>query len=114
MGNPISAKQAHEWGIVDQLIEGDLLTGAIAFAKSVSGKPPRKTREITDRLGDPAANAPALAELRKQAAKACRGMHGAPACDRGRRSSGQTSFEEGCKKRPSCSRSASSPASRKG
>ncbi len=25
MGNPISTKQAHEWGIVDQLIDGDLL-----------------------------------------------------------------------------------------
>ncbi len=34
MGNPISAKQAHEWGIVDQLIDGDLLAGAIAFART--------------------------------------------------------------------------------
>ena len=91
MGNPISAKQAHEWGIVDQLIEGDLLAGAVAFARAqaASGKPPRKVREISDRFGDPAANATALADLRKQAAKAVAGHAGPAASDRSRRSRGQ-------------------------
>ncbi len=98
MGNPISTKQAHEWGIVDQLIDGDLLTGAIAFARSVSGKPPRKTREMADRLGDPAANAAALAELRKQAAKQWRGMKAPQRAIDAVEAAAKLPFEEGCKK----------------
>ncbi len=37
-GNPISAKQALEAGIVDKLIEGDLLAGAVAYAREHSGQ----------------------------------------------------------------------------
>jgi 3-hydroxyacyl-CoA dehydrogenase len=50
-GNPIKAKEALAVGIVDRLIEGDLLTGAVAFAREVSGKPARKTRERNEKLG---------------------------------------------------------------
>jgi 3-hydroxyacyl-CoA dehydrogenase len=38
-GNPIPAREALDYGILDRLIEGDLLTGAIAFARAVLGKP---------------------------------------------------------------------------
>ena len=97
-GNPVPARQAHEWGIIDQLVEGDLLTGAIAFARSVSGKPPRKTREMSDRLGDPAANAAALAELRKQSAKQWRGMQAPLRAIDAVEAAGKLPFDEGCKK----------------
>jgi 3-hydroxyacyl-CoA dehydrogenase len=98
MGNPISARQAHDWEIVDELIDGDLLTGAIAFARTVSGKPPRKTREIVDRFGDPAANAPALAELRKQAGKQWRGMQAPFRAIEAVEAAARLSFEAGCKR----------------
>jgi 3-hydroxyacyl-CoA dehydrogenase len=99
-GNPISAKQAREWGIVDQLIEGDLLPGAIAFARNQanSGKPPRKTREISDRFGDPAANATALSEVRKQAAKQWRGMQAPQRAIDAVEAAAKLPFDQGCKR----------------
>jgi 3-hydroxyacyl-CoA dehydrogenase len=42
-GEPISATDALTAGIIDQLIDGDLLAGATAFARSVSGA--RRTRD---------------------------------------------------------------------
>src|SRR6266853_1890374 len=50
-GNPIPAREALDYGILDRLIEGDLLTGAIAFARAVRGKPAPKTRERNQKLG---------------------------------------------------------------
>src|SRR5205823_4415276 len=46
-GDPVPAPKALAAGIVDKVIEGDLLAGAVAFAREMaaSGKPPRKTRE---------------------------------------------------------------------
>lgn len=57
-GKPIKASEAVELGIIDKLIEGDLLAGAVVFARQVAGKPTRKTRERSDRLGTPEQNAP--------------------------------------------------------
>ena len=97
---PSRPRQAHEWGIIDQLIDGDLLTGAVAFAReqAASGKPPRKTRDITDRFGDPAANATAIAELRKQAAKQLRGMQAPQRAIDAVEAAARLPFDEGCKK----------------
>jgi 3-hydroxyacyl-CoA dehydrogenase len=72
MGDPIPAPQAVEWGAVDKIIEGDLITGAVAFAKSVAGKPAPKTSELTARLG---ADAQELAALREQVKKAKRNLN---------------------------------------
>src|SRR5256884_1721380 len=43
-GNPIGAGEAARYGIIDRLVEGDLLQGAIAFANEVADKPTPKTR----------------------------------------------------------------------
>ncbi len=40
VGDPISAADAFKAGIVDQIVEGDLLQGAVAFARTKIGKPP--------------------------------------------------------------------------
>jgi 3-hydroxyacyl-CoA dehydrogenase len=73
-GGPISAKDALKYGIVDKLIEGDLLQGALAFAREVAGKPVPKTRERNEKLGTPEANAPIFAAARDVAHKKARGM----------------------------------------
>ncbi len=49
-GEPIQASEALALGIADQLIEGDLLTGALAFAREVADKPLLKTRDRTQKL----------------------------------------------------------------
>jgi 3-hydroxyacyl-CoA dehydrogenase len=49
-GNPIKAQEAVALGIADKIIEGDFLTGAVAFAREVSGKAAPKTRERNEKL----------------------------------------------------------------
>jgi 3-hydroxyacyl-CoA dehydrogenase len=98
IGNPIPARQAHEWGIVDELIEGDLLAGAVKYARSQAGKAPRKTRDIQDRFGDPAAIASGIAELKKQVAKTWRGMQAPYRAIEAVEAAAKLPFEEGVKK----------------
>src|SRR6266849_3515782 len=68
-GNPVKAEEALKCGILDRLIEGDLLTGAIAFAKEVTGKPAPKTRERNGKLGAAGENAAIFAAARENARK---------------------------------------------
>src|SRR5882672_9655476 len=51
LGAPVSAEDALRSGILDRLVEGDLLTAALAFAAEVAAKPGSKTRERNDKLG---------------------------------------------------------------
>ena len=64
-GNPIKAAEAMKFDIIDRLIEGDLLAGAVAFAREVETQPVRKTRERNDRLGSAEQNAPIFAAARE-------------------------------------------------
>ena len=73
-GKPVKAKDALAAGIVDKLIEGDLLTGAVAFAREVAGKPARKTRDRNEKLGTAEQNAPIFAAARDAARKKARGL----------------------------------------
>jgi 3-hydroxyacyl-CoA dehydrogenase len=60
-GEPIPASDALEAGIIDQIIEGDLLQGALAFARDKVSKGPRRTCDRNERLGTPSESAPILA-----------------------------------------------------
>jgi 3-hydroxyacyl-CoA dehydrogenase len=50
MGEPVGAREALQHGITDRIIEGDLLEGAVAFAREIASKPFRKTRERNEKL----------------------------------------------------------------
>src|SRR5206468_1847518 len=65
-GEPVKAAEALEAGIVDRIVEDDLLTGAIAFAREIlaKGERPRKTRERDDKLGEAETNAGIFASAR--------------------------------------------------
>jgi 3-hydroxyacyl-CoA dehydrogenase len=52
LGEPIGAREALENGIVDRIIEGDLLAGALQFASGVAGKAINKVRDRTDKLAE--------------------------------------------------------------
>ena len=73
-GEPIDARSALEAGIVDRLIEGDLLSGAIAFAVEIAAQPVSKTRERQEKLRDSAGNAAVFEAAREQARKTRRGQ----------------------------------------
>jgi 3-hydroxyacyl-CoA dehydrogenase len=72
-GEPVKAHAALEAGIVDRIVEGDLLDGAIAFAREVlaKGETPRKPRDRNEKL---AADAAIFTAARQQARKTRRGM----------------------------------------
>ena len=62
-------RSASKSALVDKIVEGDLLAGAVAFAKEVIGKPVPKTRERTEKLGTAEENAPIFAAARETAKK---------------------------------------------
>jgi 3-hydroxyacyl-CoA dehydrogenase len=73
-GKPVKAPDALQAGILDRLIDGDLLAGAVAFAREVAGKPARKTRDRNEKLGTAEENAPVLAAARETVRKRQRGL----------------------------------------
>ncbi len=95
-GNPITAEEALQLGIVDRLIDGDLLAGAVAFSREIAGRPILKTRERNDKLGIPAQNAHIFAEAREKARTKQRGMMAPFAAIDAVEAATRLSFEEGC------------------
>ena len=68
-GKPVTAKEAAQFGLIDRTLEGDLLAGAIVFAREVAGKPILKTRERNGKLGTPEQNAPIFSAARENVRK---------------------------------------------
>src|SRR5579862_3256325 len=95
-GKPVSARDALGLGIIDKIIEGDLLTGAVAFAREVAGKPVPKTRERDEKLGTPGENASVFAAARDKARTKQRNLIAPLAAIDAVEASTQLSFEEGC------------------
>jgi len=94
-GNPVKAEDALPAGIIDRLIEGDLLTGAVAFAREIAGVPMRKTRERNEKLGSPEQNAPIFTAAREIARKKQRGMIAPLAAVDGIAAATKLPFEQG-------------------
>jgi 3-hydroxyacyl-CoA dehydrogenase len=95
-GNPIKAEEALKYGIVDRLIEGDLLKGAVAFAREIAGKPAPKTRDRIQKLGTPEQNAAIFSAARENARKKHRGMMAPLAAIDAVEASTKLPFDEGC------------------
>jgi 3-hydroxyacyl-CoA dehydrogenase len=97
-GSPISATEASKFGIIDKLIDGDLLAGAIAFAREVAGKPASKTRERNDKLGASEQNASTFAAARETARKKQRNLIAPLAAIEAVEAATKLPFLEGCQK----------------
>ena len=95
-GNPVKAAEALQFGIVDRIIEGDLLAGAIAFAREVAGNPAPKTRERNEKLGTAAGNAPLFSAARETVAKKQRGLLAPVAAMTAIEAATTLPFAEGC------------------
>ncbi len=68
-GRLVKASEALALGLIDRLIEGDLLKGACDFARSVADQMISKTRDRNGRLGEADENQKAFAAGREQASK---------------------------------------------
>jgi 3-hydroxyacyl-CoA dehydrogenase len=95
-GNPVKASDALKAGVVDQVIEGDLLKGAISFAREIASKPAPKTRERDQKLGTPEQNAPIFAAARDTARKKQRNLIAPLAAIDAIEAATKLPFEEGC------------------
>src|SRR5215472_13040460 len=95
-GNPIAAREAKQLGLVDHLIEGDLLSEAVAFAREVTGNPIVKTRERDDKLKVLAQETAVFDSAREKARSKQRGMKAPLAAIDAVEASTRMSFEEGC------------------
>ena len=94
-GEPIGAPEALALGIVDRVIDGDLLTGAVAFAREVADRPAPKARQRNEKLAnvDPSI----FAAARDTARKTRRGQPAPLAAIDAVEASTKLPFEEGCK-----------------
>jgi 3-hydroxyacyl-CoA dehydrogenase len=73
-GNPVPAEKALSLGLVDEIVQGELLEGAISFAGKLlqQGKGPRRIRDMTVKVeGDPKAF---FEKARAEVGKAARGF----------------------------------------
>ena len=89
-GDPISAAKAREAGILDAIIDGDLLTGAVSFARAQTERP--KPRERAIRPFDPTI----FDTLRAQARKSHRNQTAPQAAINAVEAATQLPFAEGC------------------
>ena len=97
-GTPIGAAEALEKGMIDRLIEGDLLVGAIAYAQELVAQGAPARRLSKERVDSTGIDAQFFSEYRKTIAHKARGFF-APErivqCVEGAMS---LSYEDGCKR----------------
>ncbi len=93
-GEPVGAADALAAGIVDRIIEGELLAGAIAFAREVAGHQPPRTSRRNHKLSD--ADPAIFASARLQAQKTKRGQTAPLAAIEAVEAATRLPFDEGC------------------
>ena len=95
-GNPVKAPEAAKIGIIDRVIEGDLLSGAVAFAREIAGKPAPKTRERNEKLGTAEQNQPIFTAARENASKKQRNVMAPQAAINAVEYATKLPFDQGC------------------
>jgi 3-hydroxyacyl-CoA dehydrogenase len=96
-GKPIKADDALRAGLIDEVIEGDLVTGAVAFARDAASKSPHlRTRDRLDRLPTDDLLPPLLGAGRDLARKTRRNLEAAVAVVDAIAGAVTLPFDEGC------------------
>src|SRR3954465_10779064 len=99
-GDPIPAKEAMAAGLVDEIIEGDLVAGAVKFARSVlaAKRPLQRVKDREDKLEEIRANPAKFDKIVAQHAKKTRGLHAPAAAIEAVRMTLDTPIDEAQKK----------------
>jgi 3-hydroxyacyl-CoA dehydrogenase len=97
-GKPIKAADALHAGLIDAIVEGELVAGAVAFARNAAGKggPPPRTRDRVDRLPSEDALPALVAGGRELARKTRRNMEAPIAVVDAIAGAVTLPFDEGC------------------
>jgi 3-hydroxyacyl-CoA dehydrogenase len=93
-GEPVGARDAHAAGMVDRIVEGELLAGAIEFAREVAGQPVPRTSQRNEKLRD--ADPAIFDAARRQAQKTKRGQTAPLAAIESVEAATRLSFDQGC------------------
>jgi 3-hydroxyacyl-CoA dehydrogenase len=96
-GDPIGAAEALGHGLVDEIVEGDLAVGGVAFAERVvaEGRPLRKIRDLDDKIAMARGKPEIFADFRKSVARATRGFRAPETCIRAVEAAVSLPFAEG-------------------
>lgn len=97
-GKPVKSGDALAAGVVDAVVDGDLLEEALTFAKGVEDRAPVRTRERNEKLGTPDGNAAFYAAGRALAAKVRRGALAPLKAVEAIEAAVALPFAEGCKR----------------
>ena len=99
-GDFVRAAQAKALGIVDEIVDGDLLEGAIRFAEGAAsrGTAGRRIRDHDDKLADARGNAALFAEYRSAVKKRVRGQEAPLRCIDAIEAAANLPFEQGLKR----------------
>ena len=81
-GRLLPAEQAHAWGLIDEIMDGDLVANAVRFARGRVGRSDaiRKTRELEDGLSDARTHPEIFDDFRAGMARRARGYEAPYAC----------------------------------
>ena len=96
-GDPIDAQAALQIGLVDEIVEGDLRAGAIAFVRRTleSGRPQVRTRDRQDKLDAARADAGLFDRFKAANARRFRGFEAPAKCLEAVRAAVELPFDEG-------------------
>ncbi|HEV8639520.1 MAG TPA: 3-hydroxyacyl-CoA dehydrogenase NAD-binding domain-containing protein [Methylomirabilota bacterium] len=83
-GDPIGGEEARRLGLLDEIVEGDLTAGAVAFAERVvaESRPLRRVRDLDDKVAAARGKPDIFADFRKSVARQTRGFRAPEACIR--------------------------------
>jgi 3-hydroxyacyl-CoA dehydrogenase len=96
-GDPIGGSEAHRLGLLDELVEGDLVAGAMAFADRVvaEGRPLRKARDLDQKVAAARGKPEIFSEFRKSVARQTRGFRAPEACIQAVQAAVDLPFDQG-------------------
>src|SRR5262249_46609714 len=96
-GDPIGGDEARRLGLVDEIVEGDLTAGAIAFAERVVAerRPLRKVRDVDDKVAAARGKPEIFSEFRKSVARQTRGFKAPEACIKAVEAAVSMPFDQG-------------------
>lgn len=97
-GEPVDAKTALACGILDAIVDGDLLAGAVKFAREAIGKLAFKTRVRGEKIRDATKNATVFTVAREHARRTRRGQTAPLAAIDAVEAATRGTFEEGCER----------------
>jgi 3-hydroxyacyl-CoA dehydrogenase len=99
-GDPIGADEALKVGLIDEIVDGDLTAGGVAFAEKVVAekRPLKKIRDLDDKVAAVRGKPEVFAEFRKSVARQTRGFRAPENCIKAVEAAVNLPFDQGMKR----------------